>query len=135
MTHPMTQPLTTGELVAARLRHAITTASNDDYSEVGSDKRARHVERIVAMSEAADRLEASATLERELEAARAALKLMHRRAQSAEGRVEAAKLPLSSWYKRTDPSSPKDFILRVVIEETLKALNRRAALQVEERKT
>jgi tRNA A37 N6-isopentenylltransferase MiaA len=131
----MTQPPTTGELVARLRRQGELglLAMPDDHVYVSFSDAA------LALQDAAEDLdEASAritTLERELEEARAALKLMHRRAQSAEGRVEAAKLPLSSWYKRTDPSSPRYFILRVVIKETLKALNRRAALQVEERKT
>lgn len=40
--------------VAIRLRHAITTLSNDDYSEAGTRERSRHVERITSMMEAAD---------------------------------------------------------------------------------
>ena len=40
-----------------RLRHAITTAMNDDYSELGSDKRKRHSDRLDAMSAAAAFLE------------------------------------------------------------------------------
>ena len=38
--------------ICERLRHAITTASNDDYREAGADKRKRHVDRIDAMSDA-----------------------------------------------------------------------------------
>lgn len=40
-----------------RLRHAITTASNDDYSEAGSDKRKRHTDRLDAMAEAIAEIE------------------------------------------------------------------------------
>jgi hypothetical protein len=39
-----------------RLRHAITTATNDDLSAPGTDKRQRYVERIGAMYEAIDAL-------------------------------------------------------------------------------
>ena len=38
------------------LRHAATTASNDDYTKAGSTERARHVARIMAILEAADAL-------------------------------------------------------------------------------
>lgn len=38
------------------LRHAITTACNDDLSEPSSDKRKRHLERIYAMQRAVDAL-------------------------------------------------------------------------------
>lgn len=40
-----------------RLRHAITTAMNDDYTEPGSDKRKRHCDRLDTMSAAAAFLE------------------------------------------------------------------------------
>lgn len=40
-----------------RLRHAITTASNDDYSKVGTEERKRHMDRLDAMSAAAAFLE------------------------------------------------------------------------------
>lgn len=40
-----------------RLRHAITTAMNDDLSEVGTDKRKRHCDRLDVMSAAAAFLE------------------------------------------------------------------------------
>ena len=42
-----------------RLTRCIVTASNDDYSEAMTDKRTRHIERLEAMSEAADALTAS----------------------------------------------------------------------------
>ena len=38
--------------VGERLQHAVITATNDDYSEVGSEKRARHIERLTAMQDA-----------------------------------------------------------------------------------
>lgn len=40
-----------------RLRHAITTAMNDDESEVGTEKRKRHLDRVEAMSDASAFLE------------------------------------------------------------------------------
>lgn len=40
-----------------RLRFAITTAMNDDLSEVGTEKRRRHSDRLDAMSAAAAFLE------------------------------------------------------------------------------
>jgi hypothetical protein len=43
--------------VIDRLCRAITTASNDDMSEPDTAKRQRHVERLAAMSEAADEIE------------------------------------------------------------------------------
>jgi len=43
--------------IARRLRKSVQTASNDDYSEAGTDKRLRHVQRIETMSDAADFLE------------------------------------------------------------------------------
>jgi len=39
-----------------RLHRSIQTAFNDDYSEVGTDKRLRHAARIDAMQDAADAL-------------------------------------------------------------------------------
>lgn len=43
--------------VIDNLRRAMTTASNDDLSEPGSDKRHRHVQRLAAMSEAIGEIE------------------------------------------------------------------------------
>jgi len=43
--------------LAASLRHAITTASNDDYSQPRTPERQRHADRLVAMQNAADFLE------------------------------------------------------------------------------
>ena len=40
-----------------RLRHAITTAMNDDESEVGTEKRKRHLDRVDVMSAASAFLE------------------------------------------------------------------------------
>lgn len=40
-----------------RLLHSITTAMNDDISKVGTDKRLRHMDRLDAMSAAAEFLE------------------------------------------------------------------------------
>lgn len=40
-----------------RLRHAIATAMNDDLSELGSEKRRRHSDRLDTMSAAAAFLE------------------------------------------------------------------------------
>lgn len=40
-----------------RLRHAVTTAMNDDLSELGSEKRKRHCDRLDVMSAAAAFLE------------------------------------------------------------------------------
>jgi hypothetical protein len=37
--------------IVERLRHAATTACNDDLSDPNSEKRARHVERYEAMQE------------------------------------------------------------------------------------
>jgi hypothetical protein len=65
----MTQSST--DSLVERLRLAIATASNDDDSKPGDDKRLRHVARIDTMSEAADRISA---LGRELEGARALVK-------------------------------------------------------------
>ena len=38
--------------VIERLRRAVQTACNDDVSEAGTEKRARHIERVDAMEEA-----------------------------------------------------------------------------------
>jgi hypothetical protein len=43
--------------IVERLRHAATTASNDDLSSQGTQKRSRHVERIDAMLAGADEIE------------------------------------------------------------------------------
>lgn len=43
--------------IGRRLRFAITTAMNDDLSEVGTEKRKRHCDRLDVMSEAAAFLE------------------------------------------------------------------------------
>jgi len=43
--------------VLKRLRHAVTTASNDDVSEAGTTARKRHVERLDAMLVAAEHIE------------------------------------------------------------------------------
>jgi hypothetical protein len=43
--------------IVERLRHAATTASNDDLSSQGTEKRHRHVERIDAMLAGADEIE------------------------------------------------------------------------------
>lgn len=40
--------------LALSLRHAIVTASNDDYTRPGTQERQRHVARIDAMAAAAD---------------------------------------------------------------------------------
>lgn len=50
----MTEPKSLSE----RLRHAATTASNDDLSKPGTDKRQRHADRVAVMLEAADELDA-----------------------------------------------------------------------------
>lgn len=39
--------------LVARLRRAYQTACNDDYSKPGTEERARHVERLTAIDEAA----------------------------------------------------------------------------------
>jgi hypothetical protein len=44
--------------LVARLRHAITTASNDDLSAPGTDLRVRHCMRIATMQDAVDALTA-----------------------------------------------------------------------------
>jgi hypothetical protein len=56
----MTNPETSSDLVK-RLRHAGTTATNDDMSEPMSEKRLRHTARIAVIDEAADALEQQAT--------------------------------------------------------------------------
>jgi hypothetical protein len=43
--------------IVERLRHAATTASNDDLSSEGTEDRRRHVERIDAMLAGADEIE------------------------------------------------------------------------------
>ena len=43
--------------IGRRLRRAITTAMNDDYTKIGSEERRRHCERLDAMSDAAAFLE------------------------------------------------------------------------------
>lgn len=43
--------------LAARLRRAIQTASNDDVSKVGTEEQRRHNERIIAMAAAVEFLE------------------------------------------------------------------------------
>ncbi len=43
--------------LGAKLRRAVTTAMNDDLSEVGTEKRKRHCDRLDAMSAAAAFLE------------------------------------------------------------------------------
>jgi hypothetical protein len=43
--------------IPERLRHAATTASNDDYSKPGTEARRRHVERVDAMLAGADEIE------------------------------------------------------------------------------
>lgn len=40
-----------------QLRHAIVTAMNDDITEVGTEKRKRHCDRLDAMSFAIDEIE------------------------------------------------------------------------------
>ena len=48
-----------------RLSHAITTATNDDTTEVGTEKRNRHVDRINVMLDVRARIEAmTAALEK-----------------------------------------------------------------------
>lgn len=42
--------------INAQLARAITTASNDDMTKPGSDKRERHVQRLTAMTDAADEI-------------------------------------------------------------------------------
>jgi len=51
--------------LAERLRHASTTASNDDLSKPGTEKRQRHADRVAVMLEAADDLDAKDALLRE----------------------------------------------------------------------
>ena len=51
-------PLPERSDVIQRLRHAISTASNDDLSAPMSEKRRRHVERVSAMRDAIDLLSA-----------------------------------------------------------------------------
>jgi hypothetical protein len=51
--------------LAERLRHASTTASNDDLSKPGTEKRQRHADRVPVMLEAADALDAKDALLRE----------------------------------------------------------------------
>ena len=43
--------------IVERLRHAATTASNDDLSSLGTEKRRRHAERFDAMLAGADEIE------------------------------------------------------------------------------
>jgi hypothetical protein len=40
--------------IVTRLRRSITTASNDDESKPGTEKRRRHIERMEAMNDAID---------------------------------------------------------------------------------
>lgn len=42
------------ERIASRLLRAVQTACNDDDSELGTDRRARHSVRVFAMLEAAE---------------------------------------------------------------------------------
>lgn len=51
--------------LSERLRHAATTAANDDYSKPMTDERRRYIDRIDTMLEAADALDANAALLRE----------------------------------------------------------------------
>lgn len=44
--------------IVERLRHAATTACNDDMSEPMSEKRTRHIRRVQAMRDGADEIEA-----------------------------------------------------------------------------
>lgn len=48
-----------------RLGHAITTASNDDYTKPMSEKRKRHVERLTTMYAAIDEIKRLRTVIRE----------------------------------------------------------------------
>lgn len=43
--------------IAVALRHAATTATNDDLTELSSEKRHRHVDRVETMLAAAEFLE------------------------------------------------------------------------------
>lgn len=45
------------QVIAEQLRHSVVTATNDDYSKVGSEKRARHIDRLTAMQDAHAALE------------------------------------------------------------------------------
>lgn len=45
--------------MAAKMRHAIATMTNDDLSKVGTEQRARQVERIDIMLETVDWIEQS----------------------------------------------------------------------------
>lgn len=54
---PKPTPLTTPAELVTRLRHAATTAQNDDMSEPGTLKRTRHIDRVDAMLIAAEYLE------------------------------------------------------------------------------
>lgn len=44
--------------ILERLRHSVVTATNDDLSEVRTDKRDRHIERLTAMQDASAEIEA-----------------------------------------------------------------------------
>lgn len=49
---------TTPAELALKLRRAVLTASHDDYSRPGTNERLRHIDRIAAMENAAEFLEA-----------------------------------------------------------------------------
>ncbi len=47
------------DTIVARLRHSITTACNDDHTEIGTEKRARHSARIDAIYDAIEFIESN----------------------------------------------------------------------------
>jgi len=53
----MQMPKDDTQEIILRLRHAYATASNDDMSKPGTQKRARHCERLAAISDAINEIE------------------------------------------------------------------------------
>lgn len=89
--------------VVGLLRHAIATASNDDFSKAGSSDRARHTERIDVMAKAADEID-------RLTAALASEREARQKAEAENTRLRAAlaqsdqpcaycSLPADEWAK------------------------------------
>lgn len=81
---------------------------------------------VVAMDEAAA---AIVRIAEEREEAREALKVMHRRAQSAEGQAEAARYDLNMWSGHPVMKTVGGYLASEVAKSGLKALNRRALSQ------
>jgi len=56
---------------------------------------------------------------------REALKLMHRRAQRAEGQRDAARFLLASWDSHPVMHHPSGYLAHVIVKDVTKVLNRR----------